>query len=398
MSLDWLIIGGGIHGVHIAARLIGEANVCSQEIRIIDPAPRLLERWTTCTETTGMTHLRSPSVHHLDLDPWSLQSFAGKRKRRKPGLLAGQYGRPALSLFNSHCQKVVETFGLADLHIQDRAQSSQVECDGVVVELASGRRMRARHLVLAIGAGDQPHWPHWAPQGHNQVHHIFDPHFASWPVQTHETVAVVGGGISSAQVGLRLMKEGHRVHMVSRHALREHAFDSDPGWLGPRHMVSFRQERDFDRRRAMIREARHRGSVPPKVRRAVQRAIEKEKLTWHEGRVTGLEEANGLLQLSVDGGAEIEVQRVLLATGFSTHRPGGELVDGLVASASLPCAGCGYPVVDEGLRWHPRVYVSGPLAELELGPVSRNIAGARRAAERLVEVARKGTPDLAALD
>ena len=40
------------------------------------------------------------------------------------------------------------------------------------------------------------------------------------------------------------------------------------------------------------------------------------------------------------------------------------------------------------LRWHPRVYVSGPLAELELGPSARNISGARRAAERLVAAAR----------
>ena len=63
--------------------------------------------------------------------------------------------------------------------------------------------------------------------------------------------------------------------------------------------------------------------------------------------------------------------------------------DQLVESASLPCASCGYPVVDKALRWHPRVYVSGPLAELELGPSSRNISGARRAAERLVAAARE---------
>ncbi len=27
MNLEWLIVGGGIHGVHIAACLIGEAGV-----------------------------------------------------------------------------------------------------------------------------------------------------------------------------------------------------------------------------------------------------------------------------------------------------------------------------------------------------------------------------------
>ena len=62
-------------------------------------------------------------------------------------------------------------------------------------------------------------------------------------------------------------------------------------------------------------------------------------------------------------------------------------MDQLVESAELPCASCGYPIVDRGLRWHPRIYVSGPLAELELGPAARNIAGARRAGDRLVEVA-----------
>ena len=47
----------------------------------------------------------------------------------------------------------------------------------------------------------------------------------------------------------------------------------------------------------------------------------------------------------------------------------------------------GYPIIDPSLRWHPR-YVTGPLAELELGPSSRNIAGARRAGERILEAAR----------
>ena len=89
------------------------------------------------------------------------------------------------------------------------------------------------------------------------------------------------------------------------------------------------------------------------------------------------------IHLGEDGRA-ISCDRVLLATGFGAARPGGRLVDELVAAASLPCAPCGYPVVDHGLRWHPRVHVTGPLAELELGPVARNIAGARRAGDRIL--------------
>ena len=99
--------------------------------------------------------------------------------------------------------------------------------------------------------------------------------------------------------------------------------------------------------------------------------------------------SNGLHVHRIEGDA-LEVDRVLLATGYSRERPGGALVDDLVASAGLRCAPCGYPMVDRALRWHRRIHVSGPLAELELGPVARNIAGARRAGDRIAAWAASG--------
>lgn len=386
MALEWLIVGGGIHGVHIAARLLGDARVPADRLRIVDPGDRLLSRWRACTATTGMSHLRSPSVHHLDLDPWSLDQFALHRKGRRDGLFAPPYHRPALALFDEHCDEVVDAFGLPDLHLRDRAMRCAVDCDGVVVRLASGSEIEAQNLVLAIGASERPDWPEWAPRSHPRVHHVFEPGFDGWP-SSGETVAVIGGGISAGQVALRLLDEGHRVHLVSRHTLREHQFDSEPGWLGPMFMEDFSRERDFDRRRSLITEARHRGSVPPDVRIALRGAIDSNRLRWHRAEVEGLGERGDGLVLALTGEDELAADRVLLATGFSSSRPGGSMVDDLIASASLPCAECGYPIVDTSLRWHPRVYVSGPLAELELGPASRNIAGARRAGARLVDAA-----------
>lgn len=49
-----------------------------------------------------------------------------------------------------------------------------------------------------------------------------------------------------------------------------------------------------------------------------------------------------------------------------------------------PLLARGYPVLDARLRWAPGLYASGGLAELRLGPVARNLIGARRAAERLL--------------
>lgn len=390
MKLRWLIVGGGIHGVHLAARLVGEAGVAPERLGILDPGEQLLERWRICTATTGMTHLRSPSVHHLDLDPWSLQDFAESLGNREAGLFAPPYDRPALELFNDHCDQVVETFGLADLHIRGWAASCSLDRYGVRVRLSGGREISARRLVLALGASEQPEWPAWAPRTHARVHHVFQPGFDGCP-DPSETVVIVGGGISAGQVALRLMEEGRSVHLVSRHALRQHQFDSDPGWLGPKFMESFSRERDPDRRRALITKARHQGSVPPDIRRTLRRAIAIERLEWHEAEVAGLVARDDGLEVKLCTGGVLTADQLVLATGFASRRPGGAMVDELIAQASLPCARCGYPIVDPALRWHPRVHVSGPLAELELGPAARNIAGARHAGDRLVEAVHRGS-------
>ena len=387
MNLDWVIIGGGLHGVHLATRLIGEAGVPRERLRIVDEGKGLLERWRTVTAATGMTHLRSPAVHHLDLSPWSLLRFANKRKNRKRGHFAPPYDRPSLSLFNAHCDQVIDRFGLADLHVQARAMTVSVDCEGVEIRLSDGTKVASRHVVLAMGGSESVEWPAWAPEGEQRIQHVFSHDFDGWPISS-ETIAVVGGGISAGQVALRLQKEGHCVHLVSRHALRKHQFDSDPGWLGPKYMAGFSREKDVNRRRALIAEARHQGSVPPDVQRALSSAITKGQLRWHQGDVEALDVTMDRLSLRLAAGTVLNAERILLATGFASPRPGGQLVDELAASESLPCAGCGYPIVDEALRWHPRVYVAGPLAELELGPASRNLAGARRAGDRLVNAIR----------
>ena len=147
MSLDWLIIGGGIHGVHIAAKLLGEAEVAHAQLRIVDPGDRLLARWRTCTATTGMTHLRSPSVHNLDLNPWSLLRYAGKRKTRKPGLFAPPYDRPHLGFFNDHCDKVIDDFDLSSMHVRARASHCTVDCDHVTVKLSTGEALTTRPRI-----------------------------------------------------------------------------------------------------------------------------------------------------------------------------------------------------------------------------------------------------------
>ena len=387
MIFEWLIIGGGIHGVHIAARLIDEAGVKAENIRIVDPGKNLLERWKSCTETTGMGFLRSPSVHNLATEPMSLMALAESLDVPKSELFAPPYNRPSLQFFNEHCARVISRFNLDTLHVQGRAINCQMTCDYSQIELCSGEEIFAKNVVLAMGASEQPFWPKWAKNGGDRVHHIFDPKFLGLPTK-RESIAVVGGGISAGQVALRLQKQGNEVHLVSRHEIREHQFDSEPGWLGPRYMNGFSKEKDFNNRRKMITHARHRGSLPPDVNNSLQQAIICDQITRHECGISNLKLVADGICLEMNDGSTLQVERILLATGFATNRPGGKFVDQLIETASLPCSECGYPIVDETLCWHPGIYVSGPLAELELGPSSRNISGARRAAKRIVKVAR----------
>ena len=385
--LDWLIIGGGIHGMHIAARLLGDVELPRESLRIVDPGQRLLARWRRCTETTGMTHLRSPSVHHLGIDHGELRRFAHKGRTKPFKPFAPPFDRPSLGLFNAHCDQIENAFELTSLHVRDRALRCSIDCDRVAVQLASGRTFHTKNLVLAIGGGEHLRKPDWARGDMLRIRHVFERDFDGWPTSP-ETVLVVGGGISAAHVVLRLVSEGHRVHHVSRHPLRMHQFDSDPGWLGVKYASQFCRTNDLERRRSMINTARNTGSVPPHMMRALRRASAKEQLQWHQGEVTGLAEDSSGYRISLTEGDNLDVDRVLLATGFDAQRPGGRMIDELIESASLPCAKCGYPIVDAALRWHPRVYVTGPLAELELGPVSRNIAGARWAGDRIVDAIR----------
>ena len=400
-SLDWLVVGGGVHGVHLAARLVGEAGVAPARLGILDPEERLLGCWRTFTAVTGMSHLRSPGVHHLDLEPFSLIRFAGQRRNRKPGLLRGRYKLPALELFNAHSDRVIERYGLADTHVRDRAERLEPRADHVRVITRRGREIEARRVVLAISAGGQPAWPAWAPRETPYVHHVFGrgPNEPAPPLDGDDCLLVVGGGISAAQVALRFVAQGRKVCLVVRHPLRVHAFDSDPGWLGPKLMPIFRRERRPDHRRRILYEARHRGSVTSEVHRALRAAQATGQLQIRQSAVSNLSISDGAIRLMLASGPEksgpetsgpetsqtvIEGSRLYLATGFALRRPGGALIDRLVEDFDLPCAACGYPIVDDWLRWHPRIHVSGPLAELELGPVSRNIAGARRAGNRLV--------------
>jgi thioredoxin reductase len=392
--LEWLIIGGGVHGTFLSHYLTSAAGISRERLRVIDPEPEPLARWYHCCENTGMKFMRSPDVHHLDLDPMALRNYCFATQNEPHKAMMEPYSRPSFALFREHTASVISRYKLQELRLAGRAQELGFANGLVTVETDRGS-ISAKRVLLAIGASEQPCWPRWARYSQAAgapVDHVFSRTFRIEHLRDWEHAAVIGGGITAVQTALSLARRAPgKVSLVTRHSLRIEMFDADPCWIGALCMDQF-ERADYGDRRRMIAQARNRGSVPREVADELFDAIQEERLAFTCGEVARAQLMTGTrVQLVVgdDGKAPtalLNADLVVLATGFKRSRPGGEWLDRAVRDSALSCHECGYPIVDRNLCWRPGLYVAGPLAELELGPVARNIIGARHAAARLAAV------------
>jgi lysine/ornithine N-monooxygenase len=340
------------------------------------------------TERIGMEYLRSPGVHQIDVDPYSLQKYVRKEKRSQNELY-GKYKRPALRLFNEHSDTILDEVDIKNTWYQGLVTSIEKEQEIWHVMTNKGEMLRAQNIVLSISINDQLNIPNWAnpikSNLPNQVFHIFEDHLPN--LQNIEpTIAVIGGGITAAHLCVKLssMFPG-KVTLVKRHPFRVHDFDSDPGWLGPKNLASFHKIKNYEERRSIIQQARNKGSLPGELLHKLKRLENENKISIVNGEVESAFVSNeNDITLKLDD-KELIVQTVLLATGFLPSLPGKNWIDKLVKEQDLSCAKCGYPIVSKTLEWCPHLYVSGPLAELEMGPIATNISGARQVAERIVD-------------
>lgn len=389
MMYEWIIVGGGIQGTTMATFLLKKKKTTIEKLAIIDRHTEPLANWKRCTSTISMPYLRSPSVHHLDVDPFGLQGFVKERSYDGKTAFYGQYKRPSLQAFNEHCDHIAADLSLKKAWIQGRVTGADRMEEGWTVQLEDGREVMGQNLVLAIGIGEQPFWPNWAQElkagGEAAVYHVFEeeqPDFHTLP----RPLTIVGGGITSIHLALKLstLFPGE-VTLLKRHPFRVYDFDSDPAWLGPKNQTTFRKLKSYETRRAQIKEARHKGSIPRDLHLKVLRRLQQGVLHVEDGCIEQALCVDGTIRL-YDHHNELiqETGTLLLATGFKPSLPGAEWLTPMIHKHSLRCAECGYPIVSESLQWGPNLYTTGALAELEVGPIARNISGARQAAERIV--------------
>lgn len=388
--LEWLIVGGGLHGTHLSLALTRRAGISLEQIRILDPHPRLLALWDHFAANTGMEFLRSSHAHNLHYDPFSLRTFSLTYAGKPHATFTHPYGRPALPLFQAHNQQLIKRNKLDEIILTGRANKLERTSEGWCIHTDT-ERITARNVLLAIGSSEQPYYPDWAhvlSQTGVPIHHIFDPRFHRTALQSWSHAVVIGGGISAVQTALAMLQqqEHGQVTLLMRHPIRVQTFDSDPCWVTNLCLDTFHKDKDYDQRRELIMKTRHKGTMPEDVAHLLQTAVTRNHLTRRMGQVLRAEQISAKwMSLYFDSQAEpLKTDCVILATGFDQKRPGGRWLDQAIDDYQLPYAPCGYPIVDESLRWQPGLYVTGPLAELEIGPVARNIIGARLAGERII--------------
>lgn len=395
MSYEYAIVGGGVHGTHIAHRLVSETALRPDDIAILEPRGELLASFREKADACGMETLRSPFVHHLGVDPFGLQDFAEAREREdelRP--TPGNPRRPSLDLFLDHARFAVEQSGIERSMIETAATGCSRLGDRLAIRTDRGV-VQARRCILAIGHGGTIRHPDWAralPEDASITHVWNDPVPAGERDLPGRT-CVIGGGVTAAHLAATLASQVPAT-LLSRHVLREAQVEADPRWINWRRMEQrlHTLSPGSAARTERVREAHRTGTVPPELLGRLERACERGDLTVRRGEVDSARASGAEVVLRLADGSVDRFSRVVCATGFgdiSSH----SLVEGVADSLALETGAAGFPVLDDrSLEWREAggatgsgVFVAGALGAPTLGPLAGTIAGARRAADRLLD-------------
>lgn len=376
---SWTIIGGGIHAVTIAIKLRSLGLDCTK-LTIIDPHTNLCEQFDHFTKSIDMPYLRSPCVHHVHPDPFHLKQY-GKKKQYTHASY-GPYKRPNRDIFMEHTHDLIHSYNLNDCHVQGTvSQIKRVQSQWHI--LCHNQWIKSTHLVIAFGCNHDPFIPELF---HNQpdVTYIFQNEHCL----THHASHIIGSGISAAHLTLKLLKKNNTepIHLWMKKDITIHDFDADPGWLGPKNIKYFSQMTSSKARFNLIKQERHKGSMPKELELRLKKYIAQGRLIIHKNEITDI--ANHAIHTKQYC---MYYDHLLLATGFKESIMQQPVIKQLVDSYQAPITHCGLPSINANLEWLPNLFVSGGLADLELGPFARNIMGGREAALRISEVYEKTT-------
>ena len=390
------IIGGGIHGISIAFRLLREVPTAAKHLAIVDRHPQPLTQWRCKTERQGMTFLRSPAVHHISADALGIVEYAERHNRTDE--LAPPYSQPSTKLFRDFCNSSLAELAQHPVYYQFEVAKLRWDKGAgkfpfrLISEDNEG--FRSRCVILAIGADDCAYVPAefalWQCRYPERILHASEFNVDCQTGQDNEgSFVIIGGGLTAGTLARSLSERGHNVALIARKQLKTEQFDFPPVWLGPKALAEFASETDFRQRYEIIQQNRGEGSITPDVMEALMDApnIKVYPETCIHN-IVAAEESNPEhgLQIETTRGTIEGVSRVILATGYQFDLRHYGFLRELIARHQIQLL-FGLPCLDADLQLYPveNLFGSGTIAQLQIGPASGNIAGASLAYEHLRE-------------
>ncbi|WP_367287952.1 hypothetical protein [Laspinema palackyanum] len=247
--------------------------------------------------------------------------------------------------------------------------------------------MIARRVVMAKGGG-RPFVPDWVQQIETDYPGDRLCHSQSVDLRQlqlkGDRILIIGGGLTSGHLATGAISRGAKVTLMIKRRLQEKLFDAEPGWLGPKYLKGFTAESDWGRRWQLIQQARDGGSMTPEVGTRLRRERRNGNLTIQEEcQVVRAGWNLGEWQIVCNDGTSYTCDRIGLATGTKVDVTTDPLFNQGMIAHPIPIVN-GLPVLDEHLRWPGcELFIMGGLAALQVGPVARNLSGARMASDRI---------------
>lgn len=453
-------------GSHNRRRAGGKVKTSTKRIAVIDPSGSWMSSWNANFDRLQIQFLRSPALAHPDaFDQTSLLAFSVSRGCDQTDLKAsgcsdmtslrplsgahnGLWNMPSTKLFRDFCEKKAQ--GLTHDFVKDSVSdicqeesSSLTQSSSAYYKLSlatSGKQLRAKQVVLAMGALGKPIIPrgvasipsdrllHWkdlpSPTFHgNNNNQIAIP--SSW-----SKILVVGGGLTAVQVAQLALKhkggQDRKVVLCSRRPLMERHLDIGLEWVDRRMAAKCQSEfyhQPIGDRLALLKKARGGGSVPPCYVREVEALEGQGRLIRMVGDAQWIPQESSSDSLAIDiQGQAHHFDGVIVACGVQPNCRTNPVCQSLlqahdkkvqaktseenISKAGLDGDGddydgddsdnnddsqtedccvaakeySGLPLVSEDLEWFPNVFVVGGMAGLNLGPDAGNLMGMRRGA------------------
>jgi cation diffusion facilitator CzcD-associated flavoprotein CzcO len=383
-QIDLAVIGAGPHALTLTSHILKKRNNLRDKLLAFDPSGEWLTQWRRQFAALEIGHLRSPAVHHPDPNPYELRRFAENRSSE----LFPPYDLPGSRLFEEFCGDTIKRWELGDRVIKAKVTRIQPKSGRFRLWFEDGKSAIARRVIVAAGSG-KPHLPAWANQIQTQhpaerIRHSDQIDLRNLQLQGEE-ILIVGGGLTSGHLAVGAIARGAKVLLMTRRYFQEKLFDAEPGWLGPKYLKGFAAEPDWHSRWETIQQARNGGSMTPEIMTQLRRLSHSEKLKFHEQcEVVGVRWENNRWTVDCSGGETLFVDRIWLATGTKLDIAAEPMFKEMLERHPLEIVK-GLPVLDKHLRWPGcELFLTGGLAALQVGPVARNLSGARMACDRIV--------------